>query len=92
MHQLTKSQVLRRMIIHPAYQRQGIGQKLIEWGLETAERENVVSWLFARPAGSKLYERNGWKAWTTIEIDATVGGVEVAPTVPMLRLPQKQRV
>ncbi|KEF60189.1 uncharacterized protein A1O9_05039 [Exophiala aquamarina CBS 119918] len=32
---------LHGLIVHPAYQRQGIGQKLLDWGIETADRENV---------------------------------------------------
>ena len=74
------------MIVRPDYQRRGIGQKLLQWGIDVADRENIVSWLFARPAGSRLYEKNGWKAVDNIAVD--VPGLDVAPTISMLRLPE----
>ena len=77
---------LRRMIVHPEFQRKGIGQKLLQWGVHLADRENIVGWLFSRPAGSKLYEKNGWRAVDSIAVD--VPGMEVAPFVSMLRKPE----
>jgi GNAT superfamily N-acetyltransferase len=76
--------------VHPSYQRQGIGQRLLDWGVETAERENVVSWLFARPAGSRLYERNGWRPIQTTDVDVPEDDedLHVAPIVSMLRVPR----
>lgn len=79
---------LHRLIVHPSYQRQGIGQKLLDWGVETADRENIVAWLFSRPAGSRLYEKNGWKAILTTEVDTPDDDLHVAPIVSMLRLPR----
>ncbi|KIW35256.1 uncharacterized protein PV07_01961 [Cladophialophora immunda] len=82
---------LHWLTIHPSYQRQGIGQKLLDWGVEVADRENIVSWLFARPAGIRLYERNGWKAVLTIDVDVPDEDLKVAPVVGMLRVPTRQR-
>ena len=74
-------------MVDPRFQRQGIGQKLLDWGIETSDRENIVAWLFCRPAGYKLYERNGWKIVQSIEVDVPDDSFEVAPVVAMLRLP-----
>ena len=82
---------LHRLIVDPSYQRQGIGQKLLDWGVETANRENIVAWLFCRPAGYKLYERNGWKVVLTIEVDVPDDDLKVPPVVAMLRLPTRTR-
>lgn len=82
---------MHRLIVHPEYQRQGIGQKLLDWGVETADRENVVTWLFSRPAGSKLYEKNGWRTHCVIEVDTPDEDLEVAPLVGMQRLPRQTR-
>ncbi|KIY01549.1 uncharacterized protein Z520_03101 [Fonsecaea multimorphosa CBS 102226] len=82
---------LHWLSIHPSYQRQGIGQKLLDWGIEVADRENIVAWLFARPAGIRLYERNGWKAVLTIDVDVPDEDLTVAPVVAMLRVPTRQR-
>ena len=82
---------LARLIVDPSYQRQGIGQKLLNWGIETADDENIVAWLFCRPAGYKLYERNGWKVVLSVEVDVPDDDLEVAPVVAMLRSPRKTR-
>lgn len=74
------------MMVHPDHQRKGIAQKMLQWGIDLADREKIVAWLFARPAASRLYERNGWKAVTSSEVN--VPDIEVAPVVSMLRLPQ----
>ncbi len=74
------------MVVHPNHQRKGIGQKLLQWGMDLADREKIVGWLFARPAASKLYEKNGWRAVDSIAVD--VPGMVVAPLVSMLRKPQ----
>ncbi|KIW15729.1 hypothetical protein PV08_05779 [Exophiala spinifera] len=77
---------LHRLVVHPSYQRQGIGQQLINWGTEVADRENVVSWLNARPAGSRLYERNGWQVVDVVEFDSPE--LDVPHTVTMIRFPK----
>jgi len=77
---------LRRLFIHPDYQRRGIGRKLLQWGVDLADREKLVAWLHARPAGSKLYESAGWRAVASIEVK--VPDLDVAPLVSMLRQPQ----
>ncbi|OCT44153.1 hypothetical protein CLCR_00683 [Cladophialophora carrionii] len=82
---------LHRLIVDPSYQRQGIGQKLLNWGIETADRENIGAWLFCRPAGYKLYERNGWKALLTIPVDVPDEDLAVPPVVAMLRSPAGHR-
>ena len=81
---------LHRLMVNPNYQRQGIGQKLLDWGIETADKENIVAWLFCRPAGYKLYERNGWKVVLSIEVDVPDDDLEVAPVLAMLRLPARR--
>ncbi|KAJ9608812.1 hypothetical protein H2200_006583 [Cladophialophora chaetospira] len=68
-----------------------IGQKLLDWGVATADRENIVAWLFCRPAGYKLYERNGWKVISSIEVEVPEEDLTVAPVVAMLRSPANRR-
>ncbi|RVX69859.1 hypothetical protein B0A52_05693 [Exophiala mesophila] len=79
---------LHRLIVLPSYQRQGVGQKLLDWGVQTADRENVVSWLFSRPAGSKLYTKNGWQMHCTIDVQVPHADLQVAPMIGMQRLPR----
>ncbi|KIV90620.1 hypothetical protein PV10_07905 [Exophiala mesophila] len=79
---------LHRLIVLPSHQHQGVGQKLLDWGVQTADRENVVSWLFSRPAGSKLYTKNGWQTHCTIDIQVPHADLQVAPMIGMQRLPR----
>lgn len=74
------------MIVDPDHQGRGIGQKLLQWGVDLADREKIVGWLWARPAAVRLFEKNGWKALDSVPIDAP--GMAVAPLVSMLRLPR----
>lgn len=84
---------LHRLIVHPRYQRRGVGQKLLDWGIQTADRENVVSWLFSRPAGCKLYDRNGWQTHCVIDVHVPHADLQVAPMIGMQRVPrQKERL
>ena len=76
---------LRRMIIHPDYQRQGIGTRLLKWGLDLADSEGIVSWLFSRPAARAMYEKEGWNEVGRCEILAE--DENVPPVVGMLRVP-----
>lgn len=85
----TSTSDLHCLVVHPSYQRLGIGQRLLDWGIETADRENIVAFLNSRPAGSRLYEKNGWKVVGTTEFDAPDDDLYVAPAVSMLRLPRR---
>jgi GNAT superfamily N-acetyltransferase len=82
--------VLARLVVEPAYQRQGIGQKLMDWGAQTADQDNVVAFLFARPAGVSLYEKNGWKAYQAVECDFPGKDFEIATTLAMIRHPVRE--
>jgi GNAT superfamily N-acetyltransferase len=81
---------LHRLMVDPSYQRQGIGQKLLDWGIETADREGIVAWLFCRPPGYKLYERNGYKVVQSIDFYVPDDDLEVPPVLAMLRMPKKR--
>lgn len=78
---------LHRLVVDPSYQRQGIGQKLLNWGIEIADKENIVAYLNCRPAGYKLYERNGWKVVSSIEVEIPDEDLKVPPVLAMLRSP-----
>jgi GNAT superfamily N-acetyltransferase len=81
--------VLARLVVDPAYQRQGIGQKLMDWGAQTADKENLVAFLFARPAGVGLYQKNGWKAYQAVECEFPEKDFEIATTLAMIRHPRR---
>ena len=82
-----KHVILRRLVVHPDFQRRGIGRKLMQWGLDEADRLGIVSWLFARPAGIQLYQRCGYVEVANITFDIPEGdpAIDAAPFIGMLR-------
>ncbi|KAE8378643.1 acyl-CoA N-acyltransferase [Aspergillus bertholletiae] len=53
--------LLSTLAVHPAYQRQGIGRTLVEWGLEQATREGTPVGLEASAKGTHLYQSLGFQ-------------------------------
>jgi GNAT superfamily N-acetyltransferase len=84
---------LRRMMVDPDHQRKGIGQKLLQWGLDLADKQKMVCWLYARPAAVRLYESAGFKVMGVCEYNAHEDDepLDVPPGLGMLREPQTQR-
>lgn len=53
------------IVVDPAYQRLGIGMKLMEWGMDRAKRDGIPIILEATPAGQRLYEKAGFVGYGT---------------------------
>ena len=66
---------LRTMTVSPPYQRQGIGGKMLRWGLDHAERERIPVTLEASVAGQSLYEKFGFKTVARSRIREDLEGV-----------------
>lgn len=60
----------------PEWQRMGVGKRLLEWGLEKADREEVEAWIEASPAGKGLYEKMGWKEVGFVDLEMGMWGGE----------------
>jgi len=80
------------LTVLPEYQRKGIGQKLLEWGLRQADEAGIECWIDASPEGLGLYKKNGWREVGKVDIDlAKWGGPEVVDTtVCLVRPPQSK--
>ncbi|KAB8263599.1 acyl-CoA N-acyltransferase [Aspergillus pseudonomiae] len=52
---------LSTLAVHPAYQRQGIGRRLVEWGLEHATWDGTPVGLEASAKGTSLYQSLGFQ-------------------------------
>ncbi len=46
--------------VHPAYWRHGHARKLVQWGLDLADQENMVVGVCAAVTGKKLFESLGF--------------------------------
>ncbi|EAT79336.1 hypothetical protein HBH56_211930 [Parastagonospora nodorum] len=63
--------------IDPAYQKRGVGQQLVAWGLERAKEENVHSSVVSSEGNAKFYLRCGY--------DEIVGNCSEGENNPMAR-------
>lgn len=57
------------LAVEPKFQRMGIGKKLLEWGLDMADREGLETFIEASPAGKPLYEKMGWRVVGFTDVD-----------------------
>jgi GNAT superfamily N-acetyltransferase len=64
------------MVVDPAYQHQGIGQALLQWGFEQADRESLEVYLESSDDGLRLYEKNGFElvGWNVLPDEQSEGG------------------
>jgi GNAT superfamily N-acetyltransferase len=95
--QMDKSRdiVLYVLATDPAYQGQGIGRKMLEWGINTAATLSMSSQnetrrilLEATPLAYPVYRKFGWKDYSSITIDLKQYGINNAiehTTVCMIR-------
>ncbi len=52
---------LNSLAVSAKYQRRGIGQMLVKWGMERAREEGKGIILIANPAGAPLYQKLGFE-------------------------------
>jgi GNAT superfamily N-acetyltransferase len=83
---LSHSTDLRRIAVHPDYQGRGIARQLLQWGLDRADSEKLVSYLNGRPQARRLYENGGFKVVNIVPMP--VPGLEVSDMIVMVRQPQ----
>ncbi|KNG84920.1 acetyltransferase, GNAT family [Aspergillus nomiae NRRL 13137] len=57
---------------HPAARRRGVATMLINWGLERAKEEGLEVYLSATQDGRFVYEKLGFEARSTVEVDGYV--------------------
>ena len=59
---------LSTVAVDPVHQRRGIGQQLIQWGLQQGLQDNVPVGLEASLKGFALYERLGFRTVNELEL------------------------
>lgn len=85
-----KHMLMATLVVHPEYQRMGIGHELLRWGLAKADEEQVECWIDASPFGLGLYKKFGWEEVGYVEMDLKDwrgGESKVSRTVHMVRPP-----
>ena len=56
-------------MVHPAWQRRGVGSNMIQWAFEHLQLNTMPVWLSAQPDGYALYMRYGWKQVEVVDMD-----------------------
>ena len=81
---------LANMYVHPAYQRQGLGKRLMEQALLDADKDGAKAVLCASDLGRRLYLKFGFKDVETKSIDLIhLGAVGARNTTAMMREPRQ---
>lgn len=82
--------VLEYMYVLPAYQRQGLGQRLMEQALLDADKDGAKAFLCASDLGRRLYAKFGFKDLETKSVDFIhLGAVGARNTTAMIREPHQ---
>ena len=81
--------VLDELKTLPEHRRRGAGSKLLQWGLDLADREQLDICLIAMPLGLELYEKYGFERLHEVSVDLSkYGGDTTFTWVFMLRKPR----
>ncbi|KAL4975998.1 acyl-CoA N-acyltransferase [Aspergillus desertorum] len=72
---------LDTLVVHPEYQRRGVGSMLLRWGCNLADEAGVALYVDASRAGAPLYERFGF----VDQSDGESGEREIASMVRRAR-------
>ncbi|KAB8239529.1 GNAT family N-acetyltransferase [Aspergillus alliaceus] len=80
--------VLDLLATLPECQGQGVGTKLLQWGIQQADARNARIYLEATPDGLPLYQKYGWRKLEDLILDyAQYGGTGKAHFALMMREP-----
>lgn len=81
--------MLSFLFVDPAYQRQGIGSSLLQWGLKKADELGAKLWVTSTPDAFRTYAKAGWGVREIHEVDLRkYGGEGIYVRRWMLREPK----
>lgn len=59
---------LELLAVRKSHHGQGLGKRLLSWGLERADKDGVEAYLQASPAGAPLYRKYGFEDIETVRV------------------------
>ncbi|KAL4930439.1 GNAT family N-acetyltransferase [Aspergillus undulatus] len=84
---------LETLVTHPEYQGKGVASALLQWGIDEADRLNLMVYLEATEAGKPLYKRFGFDTVHEMDFDAAeYGGIGKQRYTFMIRYPKDDQV
>jgi GNAT superfamily N-acetyltransferase len=76
-HSLTISLVVLALLVtSEEHRRKGAGSSLLQWGTERSGQSRILYYLQASVQGRQLYEKYGFQAVDTLELDLDEYGLE----------------
>lgn len=83
--------MLEYLAVNPEYRRRGVGEKLVSWGLEQADKQGLDSVLEATIDGGKLYRKLGFEDIGTIKFDSVTDKFQsrTRPDLMFMRRPAR---
>jgi GNAT superfamily N-acetyltransferase len=82
--------MLNMLATHPEHQGRGAGKILLDWGIQKADDEGLMTYLNATDVGRRMYEKRGFEVKKVIEWDRVPWGGEGQDCHwCMVRQPQK---
>jgi ribosomal protein S18 acetylase RimI-like enzyme len=66
--------VLKELYVRREYQRRGIGNMLVQWGVRKADELGLLAYTEATPAGLRLYLRHGFVEVDRMAVDLEAWG------------------
>jgi ribosomal protein S18 acetylase RimI-like enzyme len=66
--------VLKELYVRREYQRRGIGNMLVQWGVSKADELCLLAYTEATPAGLRLYLRHGFVEMDRMAVDLEAWG------------------
>lgn len=65
----TKCMYLIGLNVAPRYQRRGIGQTMLNWGADVADKSGVFTWVHSSEGAWKMYEKAGFDVIGSLDIN-----------------------
>jgi GNAT superfamily N-acetyltransferase len=85
--------MLNSLATHPDHQGRGAGKLLLDWGVEKADDEQLVTYLDATQVAKPIYEKRGFEVRRVVEWDRTAwGGEGIDAHYSMVRHPRTGRI
>jgi len=74
---------LQLLCVHPAYQRLGIGETLVQFATSQADAAGFPFYVESSNPGRRVYEKAGFQViqWGKVEDESFVGGIETFPVL-----------
>lgn len=83
--------LMHKLAVLPEWQGKGVGKRLLEWGLENADKHGLDCWVGVSEAALGFFEKIGWEQVGVEEVDVANWGEEEAKKERVVQCIRKPR-